>query len=367
MTLPKLPFRLAEIPYSELIFEGEIAEPVYLWAPALPAIPLTIKWVDSDGQEHINGVAVTRNYLENVKAEHDRYIEALEERGCTGLKGRRPIVDGTHDRNVFDEGSCKEYGYIVDTRIAEHDGVDCLWLKLAVTKPLPTRRISIDIEPFEMDSFTGLEFGPFIHHLLLTSFPKIKNVEIPDDPAVWEAAGLRLSEIKGAPKMQTEKPTPQTPVESPVATNEEPSPQTPVEPPVATNDPGEEAPVTRAEFERVLTLMEQIAEQKEQPVSTPIVPPEEQRIAASEERLARLEKRLEKFTTLPTREAGGGQVPPSGPVVIANTSEALRLSEEKLRATGKAFSAVDTVLLSRRLKGEALDASDALRLSELGV
>mgnify|MGYP001200288103 CR=1 FL=1 len=83
MTLPKLPFRLAEIPYAELIFEGEMTEPVYLWAPALPAMPLTIKWVDEDGQEHIHGVAVTRSYLENVKAEHDRYLEALEAKLAT--------------------------------------------------------------------------------------------------------------------------------------------------------------------------------------------------------------------------------------------------------------------------------------------
>ena len=131
---------------------------------------------------------------------------------------------------------------------------------------------------------------------------------------------------------------------------------------------GDDAPVTRAEFNRVLGLMEKLVEQKEQPAQpAPVVPAEDQRIAASEERMARIEKRLDKLATLHTREAGGGQAPPVSTTIVDDPDRALRLSEEKLKATGKPYTASDAVALARKLKGEPLAEPLALRLSELGV
>ena len=99
------------------------------------------------------------------------------------------------------------------------------------------------------------------------------------------------------------------------------------------------------------------------------MPAEDQRIAASEERFARIEKRLDKLATLHTKEAGGGQAAPAAPAFspVEDHEQALRLSEEKLKATGKPYTASDAIALARKLRGEALAGPLTLRLSELGV
>lgn len=400
---------LAETLTNETAFEAvPEGEAHFAWVMVLPESELVLDELE-DGRQVI--ATITPSYIQRVHEEHERYLRKLGELGndLTTRQGKRPIISR---HNTWTD---EEFGWIDKTAVrpltAGSDKVG-LWVKLGITKPLPTRNLSVGIYPDYLVDHMIETFNPFLHHVGTTAFPRFLNVSIPDDPAVWEAVGLEMSErnpmtTNATPQNTpatntTQMPTPTTLAPPVQASAPTPAPApvpvpAPAVPPAAAPAPAPSAPVLASEQSqsevidqaRMLVVLNKFADKLEA---------QDRQIAALQEQLAgvvggapgapleasesnppaspmdelfqRIEamevnhERQKRAAVLPTREQGSsGQAVPTP----MGMQQSVIAAERALQERGVSFHASDVATLSRRFRGETLSQVQSDRLANLGV